>query len=472
MIEKKPGLHAFLSAHGARMLAFALIFGALGLRWSGLLGDWGMPDAAQVAFVILVTAAILWIAEAVPLFVTSMIILFLCLVWLGPELSSAEGAEVVPKDTWTGPFFSDVVLLFLGGFVLAAGLHKYQLDEQMARWMVRKSRGDLPKLIAGIIAVTAFLSMWLSNTATAAMMLALVLPIVRELPEGASSRTALLLSVPLAANVGGLGTPIGSPPNAIALEYMRSIGEAPTFARWMMVGVPLASIILVMVWLLLVYGYRAKGRVDGIECDPLHLKRSAGRRTVLATAVFTAGSWLTSEWHGLSSGTVALIPVIVFFGLGLLRVPDLRALSWDVLLLMGGGLCLGAALSESGLAAWVVEQLNVDQLSSFELMGAFAVVACAISTVMSNTATANLMMPMVLGLSIGTKSPILLAMAFGCSLAMALPISTPPNAMAFSSGELRVGDILKPGLLVSILGLILILTIGYWWWGFTGLSGG
>lgn len=461
------GVITFLKARSAELIAALLIGVIVCLYLLGVLRGWGIPEAGQVAFVILVTAAVLWITEAIPLFVTSFIILFLSLVWLGPLLEST-GAVGISKATWTAPFFSDVVLLFLGGFVLAAGLHKYQLDEQMARMMVRRSKGELPRLIAAIIAVTAFLSMWLSNTATAAMMLALVLPIVRKLPPGSSARRALILAVPFAANAGGLGTPIGSPPNAIAMEYLRSIGEAPTFAGWMIAAVPIELVLLVFLWVLLVYGYRANGRVDGIDCEPLKLNRSAGRITVLAGAVLTVAGWLTSGWHGLSSGTIALFPVILIFGLGLLKVRDLQSLSWDVLLLMGGGLCLGTVLGKSGLPEWLIAQLHADQWQAFGLMAVLAVAACIISSLMSNTATANLMMPMILGLTIEAKSPILLGVAFACSLAMALPISTPPNAMAFSSGELRVADVLKPGLLISAIGLAFVLTIGYWWWGLIG----
>ena len=211
-----------------------------------------------------------------------------------------------------------------------------------------------------------------------------------------------------------------------------------------------------------------EGRVDGIDCQPLTLNRSAGRITVLVVAVLTVAGWLTSSWHGLSSGTIALIPVILIFGLGLLKIRDLQSLSWDVLLLMGGGLCLGTVLAKSGLPEWLIAQLHADRWQAFGLMAMLALAACVISSLMSNTATANLMMPMILGLAIEAKSPLLLAVAFACSLAMALPISSPPNAMAFSSGELKVTDVLKPGLLMSAIGLAFVLTIGYWWWGLVG----
>ena len=174
---------------------------------------------------------------------------------------------------------------------------------------------------------------------------------------------------------------------------------------------------------------------------------------------------MTGSWHGLSSGTVALIPVLTFFGLGLLTVEDFRGLSWDVLIVMGGGLCLGAVIGTSGLADWLVARLPIDGLNVFWLMVLFGTVACIMSAVMSNTATANLIMPIILGLSVEPLAPLLVGVAFCCSLAMPLPVSTPPNAMAFSSGEIRVSDMMKAGLTITVIGILLAFATGYWWWG-------
>lgn len=173
--------------------------------------------------------------------------------------------------------------------------------------------------------------------------------------------------------------------------------------------------------------------------------------------------------HGLTAGTVALLPVVAFFGTKILTVKDLRTISWDVLLMMGGGLCLGTIISVSGLAAWLVARLPVDTSDYFVLLVILGSAACLMSSVMSNTATANLLMPIILGLSVANLSPILVGVAFACTLAMPLPVSTPPNAIAFSSGELTVKDMLVPGAMVTVTGLILALTTGHWWWDLVGL---
>mgnify|MGYP001554598816 CR=1 FL=1 len=189
---------------------------------------------------------------------------------------------------------------------------------------------------------------------------------------------------------------------------------------------------------------------------------------MITTGVTILG-WVTSSGHGYHAGVVALIPVLVFFSMGILGIKELRSLSWEVLLLMGGGLCLGTAISRSGLAEWMVGLLPVEGVSVYALMVVFGTLACIMSSVMSNTATANLVMPIILGLSPEAHVPLLVATAFCCSMAMPLPVSTPPNAMAFSVEKLSVADMFKPGVIITTIGVILAFTTGYWWWKVVGL---
>jgi sodium-dependent dicarboxylate transporter 2/3/5 len=206
-----------------------------------------------------------------------------------------------------------------------------------------------------------------------------------------------------------------------------------------------------------------------IEEEKIELPPRLPRYLLIGTVLATVLGWVTSQWHGFSSGTVALFPVLVFFAARILTVQDLRSLSWDVLLLMGGGLCLGTAISESGLADWLVSTLPVDGISDYWLMVIFGSVACFMSSVMSNTATANLILPILLGLQVDSYGTLLLGTAFACSMAMPLPVSTPPNAMAFSTEQISVADMVRPGLLLTIAGVALAFTTGYWWWSMLGL---
>jgi sodium-dependent dicarboxylate transporter 2/3/5 len=287
--------------------------------------------------------------------------------------------------------------------------------------------------------------------------------------KGNARGKAIVLSVPFAANVGGLGTPIGSPPNAIAMQYMSEQGIAPSFAQWMMIGVPGVVAMLALAWVVLLFFFRGDGEPLPKLDHQVNIKIDRKFWTIVITVVVTAIGWMTSATHGLSSGTIALIPVLVFFGLGVLDKKDLRNMSWDVLLMMGGGLCLGSVIANSGLADWMVHQLPVDGVSTFWLTVLFGFVACFMSSVMSHTAAANLLMPIIIGVSVGSASPIMIGAAFSCSLAMPLPVSTPPNAMAFSSGQISVIDMAKPGIILTLLGVTLAMTTGYWWWQTVGI---
>lgn len=451
---------------GASITLLVLVLFSLGIGYE-FFETRGLSQPGFNALAILIVAATLWVTEAVPLFVTSLIVLFLSMVWLLPSMESA-GLDASRTD-FLSPFFADVIVLFLGGFALSAALHKKQLDEWLAAAIISRTGSTLPRLLIGIMAVTAFLSMWLSNTATAAMMLALVLPIATRLGEGDLRSKAILLSIPFAANVGGLGTPIGSPPNAIAMQYMSSVGIAPTFAQWMMIGVPGVLIMLVLAWVVLMFFFgRGDKQLPSVN-QSVTIERDRSFWIVIAAVAATTIGWMTSSLHGYSSGTVALIPLIVFFAAGVLDTGDLNRMSWNVLLMMGGGLCLGTVISKSGLADWLVQQLPVEGVSIFWLTALFGVVACAMSSLMSNTATANLLLPIIIGMNIEPATPMMVGTAFGCSLAMPLPISTPPNAMAFSSGQIKVMDMAKPGLLLTTVGIGLALTTGYWWWDLVGI---
>ena len=450
---------------GAALLAVGAIVAA-GL--AGAYAPLGLAPPAQAALAILLAAALLWITEAVPLFATSFVVLGLALVWLEPAMR-AGGQEAAPQQ-FLAPFFSDVILLFLGGFTLSSALHRYRWDELLARRILLRARGSIPGLLLGLMGVTAFLSMWLSNTATAAMMLALAAPIARAMPHGDRQAKAIVLSIPFAANLGGVGTPIGSPPNAIALQYLHRAGVDVGFGKWMLLGVPGVVLMLAVLYVTLRVLFR--GPALRVELPP---PGPAPRRTpaawvALAVSLLTALGWTTSAWHGLSAGTVALFPLAALFGGRVLDTRDLRELPWDVLLMMGGGLSLGVVMSESGLADRIVAALPVSGESTFALLGIFGVLACVMSSLMSNTATANLVIPILLGLQLDSLGPLLVGVAMTCSLAMPLPISTPPNAIAFGSGLIDVRDMVRPGLLVTAVGVLTALTLGYAWWRLVGLA--
>ena len=426
---------------------------------------WFGLDAAQGrALAILLVTAVLWVTELIPLFATSFLVLGLQVVWLLPAIQAKGGeAAAFGQEQLLQPFFSDIVLLFLGGFVLSAALSKFKLDARLAERILQRTGTRPSRVLLGIIVVAALLSMWMSNTATAAMMLAIILPIVLRVPEGHGFRIALLLSIPFACNIGGIATPIGSPPNAIAMRYLDDMGLGLSFAKWMLATLPLAVVLLVALWQLLLR-LHPPGELVLAEAEANPEREALGLRhyCVLGIALLTVLLWLTGQLHGFSSGIVGLVPITLLFGLGLLGRADFQSLSWDVLFMLGGGLCLGVGLQASGLTEQIVQAIPTDPATAFVL---FAVLGMLMTTFMSNTATANLLIPIAVSLE---AHPALLAVtiAMVCSTSMALPVSTPPNAIAFGSGMLRAKDLVLPGLLITLLGLGLLLFVApyYWRW--------
>lgn len=429
---------------------------------SQILARYGLSAGGHVALAMVLIATILWLTEVIPLFVTSLLILVMAVVWLAPTLAH-QGVNA-PPALFYDAFASDVIFLFLGSFSLSHVCHEFSLD----RWTVNKLLGGRTMpfhwLMLALMGITAFLSFWLSNSATAALMLGLVLPIVGNLDPYDPGRKSLILSVPFAANIGGLGTPISSPPNAIAMDYMQQQGFEPSFLKWVLIALPGVVGLIVVGWLLLLILFRPKEKSVTFTADAVRLPSGWRVPAVIILLFATIIGWVTSPYHGINNGMIAMIPFAGVFGLKLLEKDHLPRLSWDVLLLMGGGLCLGIAVKESGLASWVISLLPMDRMTPYQLMLALVTGGVLISSVMSNTAAASLILPIVVMLSVPNPTLFTLAITFTCTMAIPLPISTPPNAIAFSTGEISVRDMAKAGVLMTLLAVALTITLGYAYW--------
>ncbi len=429
---------------------------------------------------IFVVAAVFWATEAIPLFATSLLIVGLLIVAVAgdgglatklPALSAwpeADGQRVaIHYKSILASFASPVIMLFLGGFLLSRAVIKHGLDKVFAARMLRPFTGSPALLVFGVLGISAFFSMWISNTATAAMMIVIIAPLVKSLPAKDRFHRALVLAVPFGANIGGIGTPIGTPPNAIAIGLLRSAGYQISFTDWMLLAVPLAVLLLVLAGIALLSIFPPE---KGLQIEPVERSgRLDGRgRATLVLLVITIGLWLTSKWTGLSDAAVALLAATGLTTLGLLDRFDLRAIDWDVLILMWGGLALGDAMMSSGLVEYGMQLPLIDTLRGLPgPMGAFifaafiVVVAMLLSTFMSNTATAALLIPMALQLVPGSEGAQLAILgALACSCAMAMPVSTPPNAIAFATGQVPAVSLIRAGGLVSVIAVILLL-IGY-----------
>lgn len=348
----------------------------------------------------------------------------------------------------------------MGGFLLSAAVTKHQLDHAIGSHLLRPLARGPKSALAAILIVTAFFSMWMSNTATTAMMLAILAPIVRELPEGDRFRQGMILAVPVGANLGGLGTPIGTPPNAVAFAALRQAGFEVAFLDWMLMAVPLLSIMLVFGWAVLYLFFRPTDQVIDFHARPRSpVKINNAGWITLVILICAIVLWVTSKWHGVSDAVIALLAAAALAALRVLDRDDVDSIDWNILILMWGGLSLGVAMQETGLVDYVVG-LPIAAQSGLLLAGGMVLLAMALSTFMSNTAAANLLIPLALGISVDEGSSLVVLVALSTSMAMAMPISTPPNAMAFSTGELTTRSLMKVGLPLGVLAVLMLLA-GY-----------
>ncbi|MEM6911657.1 MAG: DASS family sodium-coupled anion symporter [Verrucomicrobiota bacterium] len=461
---------AFLKTMACLLLAAALTLGGQSLGWFA-----GLEAAGVWMLFILFFTAGLWIVEAMPAFVVAILIIALEILILGKPGGVLAGLE--DRDAWlafVSPWSSSIMWLFLGGFVLAAAAVKTQLDLLCARKVVGLC-GDQPwRLLAGVMLITFVFSMFMSNTATAAMMVAVMAPVTRKLPPGDKFALGLLLSVPIAANLGGIGTIIGTPPNAIAVGAL-SEDLRPSFFAWMKLGVPVALIMGVIGYFYLLKFYpsgRRKidisqlGQMEGTEADPTPPPPPAWQQVfVMAVFLFAVASWMTESFHGTPPAVVSFFAIALLAVSGILQAEDMRRLPWDVLLMLAGGLALGVGITETGVGAWLPGLLP-ENLSPLILTFVIAYLALLMSNVMSNTATAAMLLPVAIALTSGIEGFSEMSLAFpvaiACSSAMCLPISTPPNAIAYASGLIRTKDYLRAGLLLGALAPLVAWGVSLW----------
>ncbi|MEO1010252.1 MAG: DASS family sodium-coupled anion symporter, partial [Bacteroidota bacterium] len=389
-----------------------------------------------------------------------------------PEINNPEGPNFIEYGQFVDTWSDSVIWLILGGFFLALAMEKTGLDVEVFKLSVKRF-GKKPKnVLLSIMLATAVASMIMSNTATTAMMIASIAPLLNTLENKEPFVKALLLGVPAAAAIGGMGTIIGSPPNAIAVEAINTMKNVPFkvgFLEWMLFGVPVALVLVFIVWYILTRVY--KSGLDELNLDFLtatkepadaeeqvemeYLKRQ--RRIVLGVMVVTMLLWLTGNIHGISPAMVSGLPILVFTMLSITTGDDVRTIPWDTLMLVAGGLSLGLSIQQTGLASYFVGKMENVELGFWVLVLVFAFITVLFSNIMSNTATATILIPIA---SIwAVSNPIVLPLVIGlsASCALFLPVSTPPNAIAFSTGKLAQADFRLNGSVAGILGPLFIM---------------
>ncbi|MDO4222077.1 MAG: SLC13 family permease [Akkermansia sp.] len=391
---------------------------------------------------------------------------------------ATHSVNVMNSKNTMATFADPIIILFLGGFFLAAAATKYGLDQNLARVLVRPF-GTNPKMVMlGLMAVTALFSMFMSNTATAAMMIAILTPVLKLIPGSDKGRIAIALCIPLGANIGGMGTPIGTPPNAVAIKTLQSLDLSVSFGKWMAIGIPYVILLLFFAWLVLMWMFPFKIKELKLDIGGV-FRKDFHALVVYATFIVTIFLWVTAdikipgvfEGWGVDSNTIAIIPIAVFAVTGVITAKDLKLLEWDVLWLVAGGFALGVALEETQLAKDLINAIPFASWSFFALMVGACFISMFAATFMSNSATAALLMP-ILGtvaggmmhagsMSAPDAAGLMVAVAFSTSLAFALPISTPPNAIAYATGVVPQSAMAKSGVVLCLIGFALAIVMSY-----------
>lgn len=437
------------------------------------IGDLSVEGRRMLA--IFGAAVVLWVTEAIPLYATAAVIIFSEIALISDEafVSVSEGFEAPAFASFYGALAHPVLMLFLGGFFLADAAAKFRLDRNLAGVLLKPFGRKPTSLIGGLMVITAMLSMFMSNTATTAAMMAVILPVSATLAPADPLRTGLALSIPVAANVGGLGTPVGTPPNAIALGRLADEGIRVDFLTWMALAVPIVVVILGAAWFLIVRQFPAQATEVDVHIGG-DFERSRPAMILYVTFAVTVILWLSEPVHGVPATIVGFVPVVVLLATGVMDSDDLRRVNWHVLWLVGGGIALGSGVAASGLDVWLVGLVDWSVLPRLALVGGLVLFALVMSTVISNSATANLLIPIGVSLSATNEinlDPALAAVviAVACSLAMALPVSTPPNAIAFATGTVATRDLARAGLVLGAIGAVLVTFVAPPVWDALGL---
>jgi sodium-dependent dicarboxylate transporter 2/3/5 len=418
------------------------------------------PDTLRAGLALFVLIGALWMTQALHLSVTALLVPLLAVL-----------AGLMDLRTALASFAHPIIFLFLGGFALAAALQRQGLDRALAVAVLRLAAGRRDAAVALLFALTALLSMWISNTATAAMMLPLALGLLSD-KDGPGERAFVLLGVAYSASIGGIGTLVGSPPNAIAAAQA-GIG----FAEWMRIGVPLVLLLLPLMagvlFLMLRPRLSAQTQLRAEDAVPLPWTRA--QRVTLIVFGLTAAGWLGATPLGRALGitadvdsVIAVAAIVALVATGALGWPDIeRRTQWGVLLLFGGGLALSEVMATSGASRFMAGALTAALQDAPTLLLLLAVVAFVVflTELVSNTASAALLVPIFLGVaaSLGLPPPLFaVAIAVSASCAFMLPVATPPNAIVYATEQVPQATMMRCGLVLNGVCIVVITAMAAW----------
>ncbi|KZT57927.1 Sodium/sulfate symporter [Calocera cornea HHB12733] len=435
----------------------------------------------QNCLAILVLCTLLWATEAIPLFVTSMLVPLLVVFLRVIKASDGSGQRLTAVEATKYVFsvmFSPTIMLLIGGFTIASALSKSNIDRLLVTRLLSLA-GTRPSIvILSFMGVACFASMWISNVAAPTLCYSLIRPILRNLPVHSSFAPCIIIAIALAANIGGQSSPISSPQNLIALEAMDPrIG----WLGWFAVALPVSAVSIMLIWLLLLVTYQPSRDAEGnpLEIRPIRATREAlnwSQYYIIFVTIVTIGLWLVE--HSMESivgdmGVIALIPIIAFFGTGVLKKADFESFLWSVVFLAMGGIALGKAVVSSGLIDSFDEEIRaaISGLDLYQVVLVLSAIVLVVSTFISHTIASVLLVPIAaeVGGRLTDPHPRLLIMltALLCSTGMGMPVSGFPNQTA-ANQEDEVGrryltniDFLKNGVPASVMAAIVVATVGY-----------
>lgn len=432
----------------------------------------GLTVVQQRVIAIFVMAVMLWLTEAIPSWATSVTIIFVLLFCVSDSSfkflqgNGGEYGQLLDSVGIMACFADPTIILFLGGFILAIAATKSGLDVWMAKTMIKPFGTKSENVLLGFMLITGIFSMFISNTATAAMMLTFLTPVFKALPANGKGRIALTMSIPIGANLGGMGTPIGTPPNAFAYKVLNDpngLNMDISFGQWMLVMAPMVIILLIISWFVLRHFFPFKQKTIHLEIEG-DMHRNWRTVVVGVTFAVTIFLWIFGKQLGINANTTAMLPIAVFAFTGVITAKDLQEIDWGVIWMVAGGFALGLAMNGTGLAETAIKAIPFGEWSPIVILIIAGLVCYVLSNFISNTATAALLIPILsvvcAGMGdkldiIGGTSTVLIGIAVAASCAMTLPISTPPNAIAFSTGLIQQKDMAKTGLVIGIIGMVI-----------------
>lgn len=445
---------------------------------------YGMPDVTLMErrmLAIMAYSLIMWVTEAVPLWTTSVSVIMLMLLlvsndgfyFLNEGIDPYTLGQTVPFKDIMGAFADPVLILFLGGFSLATAASAVGLDVKLAKSLLKLLGDKSEGVLLGFMIVTATLSMFINNTATTALMLSIILPVLRSLPHKSTDKLPLILSIPIAANLGGMATPMGTPSNMLAytrLNDPNGFNLGFTYSEWMFYMLPLAVFMVFISWLLLSWMFPFHHKNLSLDIHSDH-EDTGTQVAVAATFFVTVALWIFQPFVGLNMYIVGLLPMTVFLLLGIMGRAEIRHIDWEIIWLVAGGIALSIGMEQTHLAHRIIKMIPFADMDPWVLAMSAGLLCFVMSTFISNSITTKLMLAILpsalasntaVGGDTGIMTMVIMGVAASASLAMPLPISTTPNALVYSMEGVSQKDMAKVGILIGLVGMVVTsLLFGY-----------